>query len=122
VPQAALYAILDVEGGRVGEAWLNTNGSYDMGPMQINSLWLRALARQGVSENDLINDGCRNVHAGAWILAREMQTRKGMAGVGAYHSKTPRHQKRYRAAIVRSLRKIKSNPGIIHRIVASANR
>lgn len=46
----------------------NTNGSVDVGLMQINSRWFPRLAEMGIKPEDLW-DGCTNVHVGAWILA-----------------------------------------------------
>jgi peptide-methionine (R)-S-oxide reductase len=45
VPLAALVGLLRVEGGHVGHSHRNRNGTFDMGPMQINTIWL---AEQGV--------------------------------------------------------------------------
>lgn len=46
----------------------NTNGSMDVGLMQINSRWFSRLAEMGIQPEDLW-DGCTNVHVGAWVLA-----------------------------------------------------
>lgn len=46
----------------------NTNGSVDVGLMQINSRWFPRLAEMGIEPGDLW-DGCTNVHVGAWVLA-----------------------------------------------------
>ena len=57
--------IYEVEGGQIGQVVGNTNGSYDIGPMQINTLWVPELARHwGVSEKQafrmLRDDPCIN--------------------------------------------------------------
>lgn len=59
VPPSVLLGIYQVEGGAVGQAvGPNDNGSYDLGPMQINTIWLPELARHwGVSEATAKN-GC----------------------------------------------------------------
>ncbi|MDP1605169.1 MAG: lytic transglycosylase domain-containing protein [Rhodocyclaceae bacterium] len=95
-------AILRVEGGRVGLRKANANGTYDLGPMQINTLWLPRLRALGVDESRLVWDYCANVAVGAWILAREMKsadaapnTPEFWQSVGRYHSRTPRHNARY---------------------------
>ena len=47
VPPAILIGILKVEGGTVGqEVGPNTNGTYDLGPMQINTVWLEELSKK----------------------------------------------------------------------------
>ena len=46
VPPAVLVGIHQVEGGTSGQAvGPNQNGSYDLGPMQINTLWVPKLAK-----------------------------------------------------------------------------
>jgi len=97
-----VQAILRVEGGRVGMRSRNTNGTYDLGPMQINTIWLPQLRPKGISEHDLVYDYCANVAVGTWILARELQraqaqpnTPEFWQAVGRYHSRTPRHNVRY---------------------------
>jgi len=64
----------------------NTNGSVDVGLMQINSRWFPQLAEMGVQLGDLWNP-CTNIHVGAWILAGEIR-RFGYTwqAVGAYHA------------------------------------
>lgn len=46
----------------------NTNGSVDVGLMQINSRWFPDLAEMGIQPGDLW-DSCTNIHVGAWVLA-----------------------------------------------------
>ena len=63
----------------------NTNGSVDVGLMQINSQWFSRLAEKGVQSNDLWNP-CTNIHVGAWILAKEISRfGYGWRAVGAYN-------------------------------------
>ena len=64
----------------------NTNGSVDVGLMQINSRWFPQLAEMGVQPGDLWNP-CTNIHVGAWILAGEIR-RFGYTwqAIGAYHA------------------------------------
>jgi len=73
----------------------NTNGSYDIGIMQINSWWLPTLKSYGISESDL-RSGCTNIHVGAWILSGNI-SRKGSnwGAVGAYNAVTPHKQLSY---------------------------
>jgi soluble lytic murein transglycosylase-like protein len=90
----------------------NTDGSHDLGLMQINSLWFEELARRGVSMAQLL-DPCTNIHAGAWILSKQIE-RFGNTwrAVGAYHSRTPEHNARYAWGVYRRLSRVisLSNP------------
>jgi soluble lytic murein transglycosylase-like protein len=98
-----LNAILSVEGGRTGMKKRNSNGSYDMGPMQINSSWLPELRRRGISEYEVANDYCTNILVGTWILARELRragippinTGEFWQTIGRYNSRDPYFSSRY---------------------------
>lgn len=96
LPTTVLYSILKVEGGKVGKTNKNTNGTYDMGPMQINSIWLPTFSKY-LSKHEIINDGCKNVLAGAWILKANIVRVHGdfWRGVGNYHSRTKGLNERY---------------------------
>ena len=95
VPAAVLIGIMRVEGGHIGQQVLNTNGSYDLGPMQVNTTWLPELAHNwGVDQPTAYrwvrDDGCTNVDVAAWILRRNIdQTGYLVGGIRNYHSATP---------------------------------
>ncbi len=82
---------------------INSNHSYDVGIMQINSTWLPKLKRVGISEAELL-DGCKNIQIGAWILAQNIKqygfTRKA---IGAYNATTPELQEKYTQLVMRNL-------------------
>jgi hypothetical protein len=42
-PPAVLLILLNVEGGTLGAVSHNTNGTVDIGPMQVNQLWIPRL-------------------------------------------------------------------------------
>lgn len=50
----------------------NKNGFYDIGFMQINSVWLFILKKYGIDEFCL-KDFCVNLQVGVWILFQNMQ-------------------------------------------------
>lgn len=93
-----LQAIAAVESGYRAQAMnhANRNGTRDIGLMQINSLHLPRLLKQGITEERLINEPCLSVEVGASILAEFIQ-RFGYnwTAVGSYNVGTgagPEHE------------------------------
>lgn len=87
VPATLIVSVLSIERGATGTISRNKNGTYDMGPMQINSSWLPTLKKYSYSANDIIYDACKNVYVGAWILANNISKSNELwKGVGNYHS------------------------------------
>ena len=82
---------------------VNTNHSYDLGIMQINSSWLATLNKIGITQVELMN-GCTNIQVGAWILAQNIK-RYGFnnQAIGAYHSPTPVLQQKYAQLVMRNM-------------------
>ncbi len=106
VPPALLAGIYKAEGGRPGLAVANTNGSYDLGPMQINTLWMPELAKiWGISvENAKIrvrDDVCTNVSVAAWILRNHLtETQNLSKALQHYHSRTPKFGEKYKNRVL----------------------
>ncbi len=106
VPPAVLVGIYKAEGGQVGQEVSNTNGSYDLGPMQINTVWLPELAEiWGVNESTarkwVRDDACTNVGVAAWILRGHIDETDSLTqAIAHYHSRTPRHGTRYKKRVV----------------------
>jgi len=90
VPLIVLTLLREMEGGRIGHEVVNTDGSYDIGPMQINSQHLPTFQRYGISRAMLRDMMCVNVYAAAFLLRDLMQRYPSVADVVAhYHSPTP---------------------------------
>ena len=111
VPPAVLVGIYQVEGGTAGQAvGPNSNGSYDLGPMQINTVWIPELARKwGVDEDTALryvrDDPCTNMGVSAWILRGHMNATGSLStAIAHYHSKTPQYGTVYRSKVVNALR------------------
>lgn len=107
LPPRALPAIQAVEGGVVGNVSPNTNGTADLGVMQVNTLWVRPLAVAAHMTADavrqrLIVDPCFNIAAAGIILRTYLIEAKGdlMGAVGYYHSHTPSRAQRYRVQVL----------------------
>jgi soluble lytic murein transglycosylase-like protein len=81
----------------------NTDGTEDIGLMQINSSWLPKLARYGISRERLF-DACVNSYVGTWILAANMkQFGPTWKAVGAYNAASANKQLAYANLIYRRL-------------------
>lgn len=96
LPPRVLPVIQKIEGGAVGVVHQNSNGTQDLGVMQINTIWLPALAaRSGFSEAEtrlrLIEDPCFNIAAAGLILRGYLDETHGalLPAIGDYHSHTP---------------------------------
>ena len=83
---------------------VNTDGSVDRGPMQVNSQWLPRLQAKGVNiQPDDLYDWCVSFEVGAWILADSIK-RNGLAeGVARYHSPTAWRGARYVRGVLSQL-------------------
>lgn len=111
VPPAVMVGILQVEGGRVGQQVQNTNGSYDLGPMQINTIWVPELADYWGVDNTtaarwIRDDACTNMGVAAWILRSHMDSTGSLSkAIAHYHSKTPSRGYAYREKVISAMRK-----------------
>ena len=97
-----IAAVMKTENGRVGTFSLNTDGSYDMGPMQINTIHLEELSRMyrlptSTLAQLIAYDGCFNIAVGAYMLRQRTNEVGGdfWYGIGRYHSKTPDKSAKY---------------------------
>jgi len=100
VPATMIISVLKTEGGRNGMASLNKDGTYDYGPMQVNSCWLKKIAKYGITQQKLQYDPCINVAVGTWILALSIADGRDVwHGVGIYHSHTDSLNQRYKQKV-----------------------
>jgi hypothetical protein len=115
LPPAVLVILLDVEDGRLGEVTENTNGTVDIGPMQVNAIHLPAVAVHwhatiATAYEALRDNFCANVEAGAWLLRSCLDGADGhfWEGVGDYHSRTPEHRTRYLWQVLQDVLRLRS--------------
>lgn len=113
LPPRVLPSIQAVEGGAVGSVHRNVNGSDDLGVMQVNTVWLPALARYtGLAPSAvrvrLIRVPCFNIAAAGAILKTYLDQDHGdlMRAVGDYHSHTAPLNHRYRVAVMQAARRL----------------
>ena len=100
VPATLVISILKKENGHNGQARKNKNGTYDYGPFQINTVWLKEIAPYGFTKEDIQYNPCINAKVATWILAKNIATGKTIwHGVGSYHSRTPTYNQSYSRGI-----------------------
>jgi soluble lytic murein transglycosylase-like protein len=100
VPATLILSVLAIEGGHVGLASVNKNGSVDYGPMQINSIWLTKIQGYGYTKQQLQYDPCVNVMVGTWILSQNIAVASTTwRGIGGYHSHTAMLNNRYQKKV-----------------------
>lgn len=108
MPAAALFAILATEGGKTGEALSNKNGTWDLGPFQVNTVHLKELAAMGILPRAVLCDGRVNAHAAAWLLHKEYRRTGNLwQAIGAYHSRTPHRRDAYIRRVRANLNKLR---------------
>jgi hypothetical protein len=115
LPPAVLVILLNVERGSLGRVSPNTNGTVDIGPIQVNEIWLPEIAAHwNATISDtykaLRDNFCANVEAGAWILRRCLDEAHSdfWEGVGYYHSHTPEHKTRYLRDVLRQVLRLRA--------------
>lgn len=108
--EKTLWGLYDQEAGWQGAQMRNTNGSHDLGPLQVNSWWVGRIAsvtgRSAEQVRDwLTNDVCFNVDAARWIFLSGLSiTGDYWKAVGLYHSPTAWRQRRYALAVSAKLK------------------
>lgn len=117
-------SILSQEAGKIGERHYNSNGTYDIGPMQINSIWLKTLAKYGITEDYILYNGCANVYVGTWILRQEINRNPDniAKAVGSYHSRTPAKRDGYLYQVAKRMALILKGQLPIGKILSHANK
>jgi hypothetical protein len=115
VPPAVLVVLLNVEGGTLGHVSANTNATVDIGPMQVNQIWIPQIAAHwhaspAATFTALRDSFCANVEAGAWILRQGLDEAHGdfWQGVGYYHSHDPQHKATYLQSVLKQVLRLRA--------------
>lgn len=106
-----VLSIIEVEGGKKGTVSKNSNNSYDLGVMQINTIHLPEIKSNfpNVDWKVLANEPCVNIGVGTWILSKRINEAGELwKGVGNYHSRTPKYHRIYLNKIYRAYKKVLS--------------
>ncbi|MBR8061960.1 transglycosylase SLT domain-containing protein [Burkholderia ambifaria] len=111
VSVSLLRGIAQVESGMNPNAInTNTNGTVDIGLMQINSTWLPTLAREGITRESLF-DACTNAYVGAWILSQNIrQLGANWTAIGAYNAASPDKRLAYARKVYDAIRTMPDSP------------
>ena len=121
LPPLLVVAIMHQEGGRPGKYSKNRNGSFDLGPMQINTGNIARIAKAGYhtrnvdeglryrTASHIMNDGCVNVSVGAWMLRSCIDAMRGdlLLGVGCYNSPNRTLADKYAAQVLQRYVKLR---------------
>jgi hypothetical protein len=109
LPPRVLPAIHQVEGGQIGVIHQNSDGSQDLGVMQVNTRWVQKLAYYTglppyVVFWRLRDDGCFNIAVAGAIMRTYLDEAHGnlMLAIGDYHSHTPVLNQAYQAMVLHS--------------------
>lgn len=107
IPANVMLAVAETEGGKPGQWVKNSNGTHDVGSMQLNTTYLKDLSRWGITAKDVEQPGCYPYDLAAWRLYRHIQLDSGDVWRKAanYHSKTPKYNSIYRAKLIKSGKK-----------------
>ena len=108
LPVGLLLILLQVEGGSLGAVSHNSNDTVDIGPMQVNSIWVPRIASRwhaapAVTLAALRDSFCANIEAASWILRQSLDEAHGdlWEGVGLYHSHDPTYKADYLRKVLR---------------------
>lgn len=107
-----IKSLLIHESGKIGTLSKNTDGSYDLGPMQINTINVPFLQKefQNLTWKDLASDLCLNIYSGSYFLKTKLDEADNFwKGVGNYHSKTPFLRERYLGKVIPIYKKLLAN-------------
>ena len=109
VPANIMLAVAEKEGGSTGleNKNRNSNGTYDVGRMQFNTVYLKDLEKYGITAEDVAQPGCYSYDLAAWRIRGHIKNDKGDIWTKAanYHSKTPQFNEVYRADLIRKAAK-----------------
>lgn len=103
LPANIILAVAAQEGGKPGQWVKNTNGTYDVGPLQFNTSYLATLKRYGISSQDVEKSGCYPYELAAWRIRGHILNDSGdlWTRVANYHSRTPVHNQTYRKLVMK---------------------
>lgn len=110
VPVNIFLALVEKEGGKPGQYVKNKNGTYDIGPLQFNTSYIKTLSKYGITYKSVEGNGnsCYPYHLAAWRIKQHINNDNGdiYQKVSNYHSRTPYYNAIYRADLIKRSEKI----------------
>ena len=107
--EKTLWGLRDQEAGWIGAEILNSNGSHDLGPLQINSWWVPRITallsrRKEEVRRWLQFDHCFSADVARWIFLDGLKkTGNFWKAIGVYQSPNPDRQRCYAALVAAHL-------------------
>lgn len=108
--EKTLWGLREQEAGWIGAEIANSNGTHDLGPLQINTWWVPRIARLvDRSEHQVRHwlryNACFNAEAARWIFLSGLETTGDYwKAVGVYHSPTAWRQRNYASKVAMHMR------------------
>jgi hypothetical protein len=105
VPVQVIITFLKTEGGDIGVSSRNSDGSHDLGAMQINdSTWLPLLSQlnfngdKALTRKELLYNPCYNINVGTWIFRQYLNSAHNnySEAIGWYNSHNTYYSDRYK--------------------------
>lgn len=119
IHMSLLAAYLKTENSTSGSILVNDNGSYDIGPMQVNTInWKKLHDKYQITPLQLRFDGCINLLAGAHLIRNrfDRHSREDISTwdifyrvAAEYHSYTAEHNRNYQGKWVANLNSVLEN-------------
>lgn len=112
MPVNLIAAVRLKENGCIGTKSLNTNGTYDLGPMQINSWWFedhsRSLSKLGITARSVQFDFCQNIAVGTYILRKNYDSygNNWADAISAYNLGRPKRDSKYLRGVLLNLERV----------------
>ncbi|GBR09915.1 lytic transglycosylase domain-containing protein [Asaia siamensis] len=113
LPPRILPSILAVENGQSGLVHHNSNGTDDLGLMQVNTRWLEPIAQfthaaPAIVYRRLLTQPCYNISAAGAIMRLYLNETHGdlMRAIGNYHSHTLTLNLAYQQRVLGSARRL----------------
>jgi hypothetical protein len=110
VPVNIFLAVVEKEGGKPGQYVKNKNGTYDIGPLQFNTSYVKTLSKYGITYKSVEghNNSCYPYYLAAWRIKQHINNDNGdiYQKVSNYHSRTPHYNAIYREDLIKRSEKL----------------